>query len=387
MNVVLFCHSLLSDWNHGNAHFLRGLCSELALQGHGVRVFEPADAWSVQNLIQDAGALPVEEVQQRYPHWSSTRYDAAHFDVERAVDGANLVLVHEWTEPSLVTALGRLRARGGNQFKLLFHDTHHRSVTDSGALGRLDLSGYDGVLAFGEAVRERYLAAGWASRVWTFHEAADVRIARPMPAEPTEREDLVWIGNWGDDERSRELEEFLFGPAATLRLRGSVYGVRYPEEALGVLRKSGLRYGGWLPNYRAAEVFGRHRVTVHVPRRPYAEALPGIPTIRVFEALASGIPLISAPWSDAEHLFGADDFVRVRNRSEMEHALRSLLSDSEAAAELAERGRRTILERHTCAHRVAELSTILRSIDSGGAVQDGHGRANRGMSLETTSWD
>ena len=54
----------------------------------------------------------------------------------------------------------------------------------------------------------------------------------------------------------------------------------------------------------------RHRVTVHVPRRPYAQALPGIPTIRVFEALACGIPLVSAPWDDVEGLFRpGEDFL------------------------------------------------------------------------------
>ena len=37
-------------------------------------------------------------------------------------------------------------------------------------------------------------------------------------------------------------------------------------------------------------VFAQHKVTVHVPRRPYVEALPGIPTIRPFEALASRVP-------------------------------------------------------------------------------------------------
>jgi spore maturation protein CgeB len=38
--------------------------------------------------------------------------------------------------------------------------------------------------------------------------------------------------------------------------------------------------------------------------------LPGIPTIRVFEALACGIPLVSAPWDDSEHLFRpGEDFL------------------------------------------------------------------------------
>lgn len=49
--------------------------------------------------------------------------------------------------------------------------------------------------------------------------------------------------------------------------------------------------------------FAQFKVTIHVPRRPYTQALPGIPTIRLFEALACGIPLIGAPWDDVEGLF------------------------------------------------------------------------------------
>ena len=55
MRVVLFCHSLVSDWNHGNAHFLRGVVRELLARGHDVRVLEPPDGWSRQNLARRAG--------------------------------------------------------------------------------------------------------------------------------------------------------------------------------------------------------------------------------------------------------------------------------------------------------------------------------------------
>src|SRR5690606_39316235 len=51
-----------------------------------------------------------------------------------------------------------------SSFKLLFHDTHHRSVTDERWSAELELDGYHGVLAFGEAVRERYLSRGWSRR-------------------------------------------------------------------------------------------------------------------------------------------------------------------------------------------------------------------------------
>ena len=42
MNVKLFCHSLVSDWNHGNAHFLRGVMRELHRRGNDIDVLEPS---------------------------------------------------------------------------------------------------------------------------------------------------------------------------------------------------------------------------------------------------------------------------------------------------------------------------------------------------------
>jgi spore maturation protein CgeB len=104
-------------------------------------------------------------------------------------------------------------------------------------------------------------------------------------------------------------------------------------------------------------------VTVHVPRRPYATALPGVPTIRIFEALSCGIPLVSAPWSDSEHLFNAgSDFLFARSGADMKLHLRTILNEPDAAAALARHGRTTILERHTCAHRLKELYDILNEI-------------------------
>jgi len=100
-------------------------------------------------------------------------------------------------------------------------------------------------------------------------------------------------------------------------------------------------------------------MTVHIPRAPYAHALPGIPTIRPFEALACGIPLVCSPWDDAEGLFTpGDDYLVARDGGEMRVLLDRVLRDRELARHLAQHGRRTILERHTCGHRVDELLAI-----------------------------
>ena len=359
MKFAFFVHSLASDWNHGNAHFVRGVLAELQRRGHDVSVFEPEDAWSRQNLVRDHGEEAASAYHDAYPDLRSRRYDAATAADPGAIRGlaagADVLVVHEWTDPAVVAALG-----SADVPVRLFHDTHHRCVTAPAEMSRFDLTGYHGVLAFGGVIRDWY-AAHHDRPAFTWHEAADPHVFHPMPEVEPEA-DLLWVGNWGDDERTAELHEYLIGPVKRLGLSATVHGVRYPEEALAALADAGIAYGGYLPNHRVPGAFARHRLTVHVPRGPYTRSLPGIPTIRPFEALACGIPLVSAPWSDAERLFRPGDFARVASGAEMEATLEALLDDADARRALAARGRETVLARHTCAHRVDELLSIVKGL-------------------------
>ncbi len=377
MRIAWFTHSLRSCWNHGNAHFLRGVLRELLALGHEVRAFEPVGAWSLANLLADHGAGALIPFERAYPELDSETYASPDEAVEKLGD-CDLVVVHEWTDPEVIAALGAARARGG-RFRLLFHDTHHRAVSDPAAMRRLDLSAFDGVLAFGAALAEVYRRWGWGARVFVWHEAADTRLFKP-PAEPVERRGVVWIGNWGDGERTAELEAFLLRPAADAGLPLDVHGVRYPPEALRLLERSGARYRGWLANAAAPAVFARYLATVHVPRRFYVEALSGVPTIRVFEALACGVPLASAPWTDAEGLFRDGDFLMAGDQMQMTSHLRALRNDPNLRAELARRGLATIRARHTCAHRAAELMAIVDRLAAGARAP-----SSSGSGLETAA--
>lgn len=360
MRFVMFYHSLVSDWNHGNAHFLRGIVSELLDRGHEVAVWEPRRGWSLSNLLANHGQSAIDEYRQAFPRLESRFYDIGTFDAGAALEGADVVIVHEWSPHALVGMIGRHRA--GADYVLLFHDTHHRSVSSPGEMAAYDLRHYDGVLAFGAAIADIYRRRAWTERAWIWHEAADTRVFRPVTGCPVEN-DLVWVGNWGDEERTAELREYLLGPCRSLGLRAEIHGVRYPDEALAALAADGIAYRGWIANWRVPEVFARSRATVHVPRRPYVRILPGIPTIRVFEALACGIPLVSAPWDDCEGLFrpGAD-FLMACSGAEMESMLRDVLHDPALASSLSAQGLRTVLSRHTCAHRVDELLAILSEL-------------------------
>jgi spore maturation protein CgeB len=361
VRLVVFSHSLVSCWNHGNAHFLRGVARELVSRDHDVRIHEPADGWSRHNLVAEHGTAPLEEFRREFPELTSRTYNPRRVDLDELLDGAELVLVHEWNDPDLVRRIGLHRERT-NGYRLLFHDTHHRSVTAPEYMQRYDLSHYDGVLAYGKVIRDLYLERGWAQRAWTWHEAADTRLFRPIIGlEP--KQGVAWIGNWGDDERTAELKEFLLDPVHDLDLGGSAYGVRYPEEAKQAFARAGMTYHGWIANTAVPRVFARHAVAVHVPRRPYREQLPGIPTIRVFEALACGIPLVSAYWDDAEQLFTpGEDYLVARDGAEMRAHLDAVTTDRALARELVQHGLHTVLTRHTCAHRVDELLAVARSL-------------------------
>lgn len=363
MKCVLFYHAFTSCWNNGNAHFLRGYARELHALGHEVVVFEPVDGWSRLNAIREGGSQAMEDISALFSGIEIRQYDAS-LNLDEALQGADLVIVHEWNSPDLIADIGSIRAQGA-PFTLLFHDTHHRAVSAPDELAQFDLDGFDGVLAFGEVLRQIYLKLGWADRAFTWHEAADVALYHPLP-QVERTDDVVWIGNWGDGERSAELNAFLVEPVAELKLRASVYGVRYSDAALQNIQAAGIRYGGWLPAHWAPVAFAAARVTVHVPRGPYVRSLPGIPTIRVFEAMACGIPLVSAPWSDAESLFPPGAYVSAADSSEMRRALRALLDDRDLWSETVANGLHAIRERHTCRHRAEQLVGIVQDIRTSG---------------------
>ncbi len=336
--IVYFTHSLRSCWNHGNAHFLRGVLRELSARGHDVVAFEPAAAGACTNLLattarrrSSAFARPIPELADRVRfagprsrRRAGRRRPGDRPRMERAGAGRR--------------ASAHCGARGA-RFTLLFHDTHHRAVSDPEAIARLRplrLRRRAGV----RRDAGRGLSALGLGR-------ARVRLARggryaAVPSAGRRRSSARgWSGSATGATASAppSCEDFLLRPAPRPACRSTSTACAIPTEALALLRRYGARYRGWLPNAAAPEVFARHLATVHVPRRFYVDALPGIPTIRVFEALACGIPLVCAPWRDSEGLFPpGEDFLMARDGAEMApHLMRAVATIAALRRALAAR--------------------------------------------------
>jgi spore maturation protein CgeB len=356
---ALFYQSVVSDWNHGNAHFLRGMMRALQARGHTTICYEQSDNWSLTNLLS-FNPQAISQFRITFPDLRFATYDLAnaeHFLRERLAH-ADVVLVNEWNEPGVIRMIGKLCRE--LRVTALFHDTHYRVVLDEGYRVQLGLEQFAHILAFSPSVAERYRALGF-DNVSVLHEAADTTVF--LPLQVPKATDVVFVGNYGDGDRSAELEDYVFGPRRRLPyLRYAVYGVRYPEHVVARLNNGlDISYRGWLANTSVPAVYSATRTVLHVPRRQYVELLPGTPTIRVFEALACGACLISLPWQDTDGLFSAgSDYAVANSPDEMRELIDWLCRDDPARNRIASHGLQTIVDRHTCTHRVGELLSLLK---------------------------
>ena len=268
-------------------------------------------AWSLANLLRimaRRGSTPSGTPIR------SSRAGIRRRPISAAAAGRRRPRHRARVERTLAGCGARPARKRGAPFTLLFHDTHHRAVSEPDAMRRFDLDGYDGVLAFGEALAAVYRGWGWGDRVVVWHEAADTRLFRPPPRKARGR---AWSGSatGATTSAAPSSRDSCSRPRRRQGCRSisMACATRTRRSARSDATARGIAAGYRMP--RAPAVFARHPATVHVPRRFYVEQLPGIPTIRVFEALACGIPLVCAPWQDSEGLFHpGQDYLVARTR-------------------------------------------------------------------------
>ena len=106
----------------------------------------------------------------------------------------------------------------------------------------------------------------------------------------------------------------------------------------------------------------------------------------MFEALACGIPLVSAPWEDSEGLFEPGrDYLVARDGAQMHATCKLCAPIRDYAQSMARHGLQTIRARHTCAHRVRELLSICRGVACGDLAACADSFHDRILRLESGS--
>ena len=165
-----------------------------------------------------------------------------------------------------------------------------------------------------------------------------------------------FAGAYYDDmlpERRREVE-YIIKPAIDFGLHlfdrglaGNFYKYKqtFPEEYTKCLKPS-------VPYEKMGGIYRSYDVFLNIG---CVQTSPTMFSRRVFEVLASGTPLVSAYSVGIENLLG-DTVHLSRNATETTDFLRTLLNDRDYWKESSLKSQRTVLHKHTYAHR---LRTIL----------------------------
>ena len=344
LRVVILGLSITSSWGNGHATTYRSLVRALSQRGHRVLFLERDTPWYRAN--RDAVDLPPGSVQLYHSieelrgRWRSALADA------------DLVIIGSYV-PEGIEVGAFLQSIGSGI--VAFYDIDTPVTLASLAKGGCAyinaelVAGFDLYLSFtgGRALQmlERQYGVR-AARV--LYCSVDPDRHTPIAAEP------VWgmgyLGTYSAD-RQPALEELMCGPARRCpKEMFAVAGPLYPGEISWPANVERIEHVG--PD-RHGWFYSRQRFTLNVTRADMIR-MGYSPSVRLFEAAACGVPIISDWWPGLETIFVPGKHILLARSSR--DVLRYLheIPDCERR-QIALRAREHLLARHTAAHRAIAL--------------------------------
>ena len=359
LDIVLMGLSITSSWGNGHATNYRALVRALAGRGHRVLFLERDVPWYARH--RDLPRPPWGELalygsfDELRGRWlERVRQADAVVVGSYVVDGVD---VGHWVNDV---------AEGAT----IFYDIDTPVTLEK--LERCDyeyiepglVPRYDVYLSFtGGPVLRRLEEQYGSPSAQAFHCMVDADAYRPAGWWPAW--DLGYLGTYSDD-RQAGLERLLLEPA---RAEGSrsfcVAGPGYPASVQWPANVVRLEH---VPPPLHPGFYNRQVFTLNLTRRAMART-GWSPSVRLFEAAACGVPVITDAWAGLEHFFepgeeilvaeGPDDVLRILRDTPPRWARR-----------IGARARSRILTAHTALHRARELEQHVRAARTARAPGD-----------------
>jgi len=344
LNITILGLSITSSWGNGHATTFRALVKELDKAGHRVTFLERDVPWYADNrdlahpeycrtiLYKD-----LEELKNNY----AAEVSAADFVIVGSYVPEG-VPVGEWV---CETAKG-IKA---------FYD-----IDTPVTLAKLERKDYEYLSPELIAKYDLYLSFTGGPTLKLLEEQYGSPCARALycsvdpalyfPEEMEKTMDLGYLGTYSDD-RQPPLEKLMFDAAkAWPGGRFTVAGPQYPKT---VQWPSNIEHIHHLPPAEHRKFYNAQRFALNITRADMIKAGYS-PSVRLFEAAACGVPIISDYWEGLDAVFEIGTEILVSNSGE--ETLRYLQSmDDATRLEIGQRARTKILSAHTASHRAAEL--------------------------------
>jgi spore maturation protein CgeB len=364
LKIALFGLSITSSWGNGHATTYRSLVKGLVQRGHEVVFYERRQRWYEENRDLRRSSLCEIVLYDSYE-------DLAH-RLGSELQDADLVIIGSYVSDAIRIAR---RVLGHSRAVTAFYDID-TPVTlaslDAGTCGYLvpDLiPQFDLYLSFsGGPILETLERKYGARRAVPFYCSVDAEQYFPLRIQQIF--DLAYLGTYSAD-RQPKLESLLNEaarrwPEGRFGVAGAQYPdtIRWPENVARADHIAPLEHGRF---------YNSQRFTLNLTRRDMV-ASGFSPSVRLFEAAACGVPVISDDWNGLSSFFVPDQEILVASTTEDVLRVLREISPEEARC-IGSRARSRVLREHTSEHRAHELERYVeqcrapaireRSIDAG----------------------
>lgn len=349
--IVILGLALTSSWGNGHATTYRGLVRELVRRGHDV-------------LFLERDGLPLSEHRDLpFPPCGSAELYASVQELrDRFTDRvreADLVIVGSHVQDGI--EIGHWvcsTAQGTTAFYDLDTPVTLAALA-SGTCAYMSealVPRFDLYLSFsGGSTLTRLERQYGARSARPFYCSFDSAAHFPEPHEPAW--DLGYMGAYCAT-RQTALDRLFLGAARLLpERRFVVAGPGYPDDAQWPAHMERISN---VPAAGHRGFYGAQRFTLNLTRADMARAGYS-PSVRLFEAAACGVPIISDYWEGLETIFepGAEILIAESARD----TLRFLTSVPERTRiSVGRRARKRVLARHTAEHRAVQLEEYLDEV-------------------------
>jgi spore maturation protein CgeB len=347
MRIVFVGLSVTSSWGNGHATNYRGLMRALSERGHDVLFLERDVPWyaSQRDLPQPPWGRTclygdVAELKQRF---------AAHVrEADLAVLGSYVPDGPEVGDWLIETA------RGATAFYDIDTPISLAKLEqgDSEYLSPALVPRFDMYLSFTGGPTLRVLEERWGARsAHAFYCLVDGEAYRPLDVEA--RWDLGYLGTYSAD-RQPPLERLLIEPARRApQLRFAVAGPQYPDE---IDWPDNVERREHVPPADHPAFYAAQRFTLNVTRADMRRS-GWSPSVRLFEASACGVPVISDRWEGLDSVFEPGEEILLADGPDDVLRLLAELSEADRRA-IGRRARERVLREHTAERRAEQLEEL-----------------------------
>jgi spore maturation protein CgeB len=350
MKIVICGLSITSTWGNGHATTYRGLVRELQRRGHDVLFLEHDKPWYASNRDMTAPPYGRTELYQSIDDLKQ-RFIGDVRDADAVIVGSYVpqgVEVGAWVTDN---------ARGVTAF----YDIDTPVTLAKLARGDFEylapslIPRYDLYLSFtGGPTLERLERHFGAPAARALYCSVDPELYFPEPA-PQEW-NLGYLGTYSPD-RQPTLDRLLLEPAS--RWNGGRFVVAGPQYPADIDWTNVTRIEH-LPPARHREFYNRQAFTLNVTRADMIRT-GYAPSVRLFEAAACGVPIISDDWEGLDTLLLPGREILLASGAEQ--VLRYLREmRAEERRRIGDAARRRVLSTHTAAHRAIELEELIHEV-------------------------